>query len=87
MIIKEVVIIVKLVLKNPRKLLALIVLHGFNQSQYAKHIGIDKGYFNAIIRRHRDPAPTTARKIVKGIDKSIPDIFLVKTLSKATQKK
>lgn len=80
------IIIVRLILKNPSKLRAAIMLKGFSQSEYANHIGIDKSYLSYIINRRRNPAPPTARKIAKGIGKKIPDLFLTKMLSKDSKK-
>lgn len=73
---KEAFHIVKLMAKDPKKLLSSITLMGYTQVAYAQHVGISPSCLNYILKKKKNPSPSTAKKIADGLNKKVSDIFL-----------
>lgn len=66
---------VKLTLKNCENTRILIAENGKSLREFANYIDISHSYLSQILNERRNPSPTVAYKIAKGLDLNIKDIF------------
>jgi len=63
------------VIKDLEKLRKRIIVKGFSQQAFGKHIGISQPYTVQLIKGKRNPSPQTAKKIADALDIKFDDLF------------
>lgn len=64
-----------------------LILAGFSQRSFAKHIGISVPYMNQIVNDNRNPSAKIAKKVCDGLDAAFDDIFFIHKDNKSYQTK
>jgi DNA-binding XRE family transcriptional regulator len=77
------VIKLKIKLKDPNKLKKLLIVHGYNQTDFAKEIEIAGPYLNQIIKEERYPSPKIAKSIYTKLGVEFGDIFFIEDVCKS----
>lgn len=73
---KELIIIIKLSLKDKKVARMLIAERGKSLRAYSKEIGISHVYLSQVLNERRNPSPTVAHKISSGLGLKIEDLFI-----------
>lgn len=65
-------------LKDPIKTRLLIAETGKSLRSFSRKISISHSYLSQILNGKRNPSPTVAYKIAKGLNLKIEDVFFIK---------
>jgi len=79
--------LIKLELINKEMTRVLIAEQGRNLRGFANHIDISQTYLTQILNGYRNPSPTVAYKIAKGLNQDIKDIFSINSFAKDNNEK
>lgn len=60
---------------NTKKLCALRVARGFNQTQFAEHVGLSRSHYSHIERGERKPSYATLQAIARGLDTTVEELL------------
>ena len=78
---------IRLQFKDSTKVKMMIAKKGNSLREFAKVIGISHPYLSQILNGNRNPSPTIAAKVAKGLEVEIEDIFLITNVAKDNLKK
>lgn len=67
-------------LKNGSSTRLLIAKKGWTLRALSMEIGVSHSYLSQVLKGRKNPSATIARKLSEGINESIEDIFLIKTV-------
>lgn len=77
---------IKMEVIDSNDLRELIASKGYSIRGFAKKTKISTGYMSDIVNKNREPSPTLAGKIARGLGTSINDIFFAKSVNKSETK-
>lgn len=70
----------KIRIKDADLLNELIIMHGFNKTEFGKELGMSQPAVTQIINGDRNPSPRTAKRICEVLDCEWSELFeIVKT--------
>lgn len=65
------------IIKDVEKMKQMVVIQGFSQRSFAKHIGISHVQIGNMLNGKRNPSPHTAKKIADALDMEFDDLFTI----------
>lgn len=65
------------VIKDLERLRKCIIVKGFSQQAFGKHIGISQPYTVQLLKGKRNPSPQTAKKIADALDVEFDELFTI----------
>lgn len=67
-------------LKDKEKTRLSIAKSGYTIRGFSKHINVSSGYLSEILNGKKEPSPTMAQKIAKGLGEETESIFLFRVV-------
>jgi DNA-binding XRE family transcriptional regulator len=72
-------------LRDPKDFSKRVMIAGFSQRSFAKHIKVSDPYMNQIFNEKRDPSAKIAKKMCEGLEVTFDDIFFIINDNKSYQ--